>query len=119
MILTFCFGRGYCPIEFCLTRYLSSLTINFALCQQNISQVFHDLDRYRAVVDRIIKSASNLNEIVLDPFMGSGTAAIAALGLQRQVIGFEIRADYCDIAASRIDIFLIDKGIREAQLSLF
>lgn len=72
-----------------------------------------------AVVDRIIKSASNLNEIVLDPFMGSGTTAIVALGLQRQVLGFEIRADYCEIVASRIDDFLMDKELREAQLSLF
>ncbi|MEG4115503.1 MULTISPECIES: site-specific DNA-methyltransferase [unclassified Microcoleus] len=72
-----------------------------------------------AVVDRIIKSASNLNDIVLDPFMGSGTTAIVALGLQRQVIGFEIRADYCEIVASRIDIFLTDKELTEAQLSLF
>ena len=72
-----------------------------------------------AVVDRIIKSASNLNEIVLDPFMGSGTTAIVALGLQRQVIGFEIRADYCQIVANRIDIFLRDKELTEAQLSLF
>lgn len=72
-----------------------------------------------AVVDRIIKSASNFNDIVLDPFMGSGTTAIVALGLQRQVIGFEIRADYCDIVANRVDDFLREKELREAQLSLF
>jgi len=72
-----------------------------------------------AVVDRIIKSASNLNEIVLDPFMGSETTAIVALGWQRQVIGFEIRADYCQIVASRIDDFLMDKELAEAKLSLF
>ena len=72
-----------------------------------------------SVVDRIIKSSSNLNEIVLDPFMGSGTTAIVALGLQRQVIGFEIRADYCEIVANRIDDFLREKELREAQLSLF
>ena len=71
-----------------------------------------------AVVDRI-KSASNFNDIVLDPFMGSGTTAVVALGLQRQVIGFEIRADYCDIAADRVDDFLRNKELPEAQLSLF
>ena len=70
-----------------------------------------------AVVDRIIKSASNLNEIVLDPFIGSGTTAIVALGLQRQVIGFEIRADYCDIVANRVDDFLREWELPEAQLS--
>jgi adenine-specific DNA-methyltransferase len=72
-----------------------------------------------AVVDRIIKSASNLNEIVLDPFMGSGTTAVVALGLQRQVIGFEIRADYCEIVANRIENLLMEKELREAQLSVF
>ena len=51
--------------------------------------------------------------------MGSGTTAIVALGLQRQVMGFEIRADYCEIVANRIDNFLTDKEVREAQLSLF
>jgi adenine-specific DNA-methyltransferase len=39
--------------------------------------------------------------------MGSGTTAVAALGLNRQVIGFEIKRDYCEIAAKRIDDFLI------------
>jgi adenine-specific DNA-methyltransferase len=71
------------------------------------------------VVDRIIKSSSNLNDIVLDPFIGSGTTAIVALGLQRQVIGFEIRTDYCDIVANRVDDFLREKELPEAQLSLF
>ena len=67
-----------------------------------------------AVVDRIIKSASNFNDIVLDPFMGSGTTAIVALGLQRQVIGFEIRANYCEIVANRVDDFLREKELTEA-----
>lgn len=51
--------------------------------------------------------------------MGSETTAIVALGWQRQVIGFEIRADYCQIVASRIDDFLMDKELAEAKLSLF
>ena len=55
-----------------------------------------------AVIERIIKATSNPNEIVFDPFIGSGTTAVAALSLNRQVIGFEIREDYCDIAATRI-----------------
>ena len=75
--------------------------------------------RLTAVVDRIIKSASNFNDIVLDPFIGSGTTAIVALGLQRQAIGFEIRTDYCDIVANRVDDFLREKELTEAQLSLF
>ncbi|WP_017715128.1 DNA-methyltransferase [Kamptonema formosum] len=56
-----------------------------------------------AVIERIVKASSNPNEVVLDPFLGSGTVAAVALSLQRSVIGFEIRQDYCDIAASRIE----------------
>lgn len=66
-----------------------------------------------AVIDRILKASSNQNEIVLDPFIGSGTTAIVSLSLQRQVIGFEIKQEYCDIAANRIDNFLTQNQLSE------
>lgn len=72
-----------------------------------------------AVIERIIKASSNANDIILDPFMGSGTTAVVALSLQRCVIGFEVRQDYCDIAAHRIDEFFNNKQSEELQLSLF
>jgi adenine-specific DNA-methyltransferase len=72
-----------------------------------------------AVIERIIKAASNTHEIVMDTFIGSGTTALVALDLQRPVIGFEIRKDYCEIAANRIDDFLSKKALNESQLSLF
>lgn len=71
-----------------------------------------------AVIERIIKASSNPHEIVFDPFIGSGTTALVALDLQRPVIGFEIRKDYCEIAANRIDNFMTQKTINESQLSL-
>ncbi len=70
------------------------------------------------VIERVIKASSNQNQIILDPFLGSGTTAVAALDLNRLVIGFEIRQDYCDIAAGRIDNFLSGKNSRVEQLSL-
>ncbi len=73
----------------------------------------------RAVIERIIKASSHRNEIILDPFLGSGTTAVVALDLQRTIIGFEICKSYCDIAANRIDDFLRQKQLSEAQLSLF
>jgi adenine-specific DNA-methyltransferase len=71
-----------------------------------------------AVIERIIKAASDENEIILDPFMGSGTTAIVALELNRPVIGFEIRQDYCDIIANRVDSFLSEQSLSVKQLSL-
>ena len=59
-----------------------------------------------AVITRIVKASSNTGEVVLDPFMGSGTTAAVALSLGRQVLGFEINMDYCRIAAKRIERYL-------------
>jgi adenine-specific DNA-methyltransferase len=72
-----------------------------------------------AVIDRIIKACSNVGEVLVDPFMGSGTTALAALSLDRKVVGFEIRRDYCDIIANRINSYLREKDANTAQVSLF
>jgi len=50
-----------------------------------------------------IKSWSNEGDIVLDPFMGSGTTAKVARALGRHYIGFEISAEYCDIIRQRLE----------------
>ncbi len=71
------------------------------------------------VIDRIIKASSHPNDLILDPFLGSGTTAIAALNLNRKFIGFEIRQDYCDLAVNRINNFCQNETIKKSQLSLF
>jgi site-specific DNA-methyltransferase (adenine-specific) len=60
--------------------------------------------------DHII-SWSNEDDIVMDPFMGSGTTAKAALLNRRKFIGFEISKEYCDIANKRIDYYLNQTSI--------
>lgn len=44
------------------------------------------------------------NGIVLDPFMGSGTTAVAAVKLNRKFIGFEISKEYCNIIKQRLEL---------------
>lgn len=53
-----------------------------------------------ALIDRIISSTNA--QIILDPFMGSGTTAVAAIANQRQYIGIELSPDYCKMAEDRI-----------------
>lgn len=55
-----------------------------------------------AVIDRIIKACSDPRDVVLDPFVGSGTTAEAALRNGRFVVGVEIWRDYIEIARRRI-----------------
>lgn len=55
------------------------------------------------LIERIIKVATDENDIVLDPFMGSGTTALVAKKLKRKYIGYEINQEYINIAKNRLN----------------
>ena len=58
-----------------------------------------------ALIEYLIKLVSRKGAIVLDPFLGSGTTAIACLKLERQFIGIEKEEEYIEIAKARIKPF--------------
>lgn len=72
-----------------------------------------------AVIDRIVRACSNEGELVLDPFIGSGTAAEVAIANGRLVVGFEINQEYVEIASERISKYVRRRQIQEAQGDLF
>jgi hypothetical protein len=55
-----------------------------------------------ALLERIIKSSSNENDIVLDAFCGCGTALVAAQNLNRQWIGIDVSPTACRVMAKRL-----------------
>lgn len=55
---------------------------------------------------RLIQLYSFKDDIVLDPFMGSGTTAVSSLKSNRNFIGYEINKDYVDLANKRIEPLL-------------
>ena len=67
------------------------------------------------LIKRIIKGASNNNDIIMDPFLGSGTTAVVALEQGRKFVGFEVEEKYCQLAVERIQNFLESKK----QVDLF
>ena len=54
------------------------------------------------LTDRLVKGFSNEGNIILDPFVGSGTTFISCMKNNRYCVGIEIRPDYCEIAKRRI-----------------
>ena len=55
------------------------------------------------LLEYLIGTYTNENELVLDNCVGSGTTAIAAINTNRNYIGFELDKQYCDIANERIE----------------
>ena len=68
---------------------------------------------------RFIQLYTFTNEYVLDPFMGSGTTAVAATLMGRKWIGYEINPTYCEIAQERIANAETSVNCEQQKLPLF
>jgi site-specific DNA-methyltransferase (adenine-specific) len=64
---------------------------------------------------KAIKILTYKNDIVLDPFCGSGTSAVAAEILDRRWIGIELSENYCDVARKRVQRFIDKKKQMELE----
>jgi site-specific DNA-methyltransferase (adenine-specific) len=58
---------------------------------------------------KAIKILTYRNDIILDPFAGSGTSLCAAEIADRQWVGIELSEKYCEVARKRVDVFINDK----------
>lgn len=65
---------------------------------------------------KAIKILSYKNDIVLDPFAGSGTSLVAAEVLGRKWLGIELSPNYCEIAKTRVEYFKTMKEIKNQEL---
>jgi site-specific DNA-methyltransferase (adenine-specific) len=65
---------------------------------------------------KAIKILSYKNDVVLDPFAGSGTSLVAAEILDRRWLGIELSPNYADIARSRVKPFVDEKKVIKVQI---
>ena len=65
---------------------------------------------------KAIKILSYKNDIVLDPFMGSGTSAFAAELLERRWVGIELSPDYTEIARKRVQSLIDERKQTKLEL---
>ena len=66
------------------------------LLEAKAKKIGHPAPFPEELVDRFINLYSYKDELILDPFMGSGTTALAALNSNRKYVGYEINKEYCD-----------------------
>src|SRR5699024_3933971 len=63
------------------------------------------------ILERILLASTEKGDKVLDPFIGSGTTALACENLQREIMGFDISEDYLKIARKRIEQISIQQRL--------
>jgi len=74
----------------------------------------HPTQKPLALLERVILSSTNPNDVIVDPFMGSGTTGVAAVKHCRQFIGIERESGYMEVAKHRLR-----DAIRDVDQSLF
>ena len=71
--------------------------------RSSVERTAHPAQFPEDLIKRLMLGFTNKNDLVLDPFMGSGTVGAVAVELKRKCIGFEIEKRYCEIAKKRIE----------------
>ena len=77
--------------------------INHGFIADNKDKKQHPCQKPSGLFVSILSDFSKKDDLILDPFLGSGTTAIACERLNRRWIGIEISEEYCEIAARRIE----------------
>jgi site-specific DNA-methyltransferase (adenine-specific) len=81
-------------------KFLESNIWNFKT--ESAKKVGHPAPFPVDLPSRLIAIYTNKNDLVLDPFCGSGTTAIASISLGRRFVGYDTDAGYCESSKSRV-----------------
>jgi len=78
---------------------------------------FHPTSKPLKLISNFVKISSDENMLVLDPFIGGGTTAVACKQLNRNFIGFEINSQYCEVTNNRLKSMKMNTGVfRQTKL---
>jgi site-specific DNA-methyltransferase (adenine-specific) len=94
----------------------TDLTVPFWSMPENTD---HPTQKPEKLLAKIILACSNPGDIVLDPFLGSGTTTVAAKKLNRSYVGIEIDETYCCLAEKRLNMAESDISIQGYRDKVF
>jgi site-specific DNA-methyltransferase (adenine-specific) len=87
----------------------TDLTVPFWSMPENTD---HPTQKPEKLLAKVILASSQPGQVVLDPFLGSGTTSVVAKKLGRHYVGLEIDEMYCCLAEKRLELAEIDKSIQ-------
>ena len=76
-------------------------------CAKKDGQYLHPTEKPLAIMERLVEMLTPESASVLDPFLGSGTTALACKRLGQRFIGIDISEEYCAIARARLAAVLL------------
>lgn len=95
-------------------KYPSNVITIPAVVSNSKEKVGHPTQKPVALIEYLIKTYSNEDDLILDNTMGSGTTAVACINTNRKFIGIELDENYYNIACKRVEETMNNK-----QLNLF
>jgi len=93
----------------CPSNFWDDISVPYWSMQENTD---HPTQKPEKLFAKLILASSNPNNVVLDPFVGSGTSAVVAKKLGRKYIGIEREAEYCAYAQKRLEMADTDDSIQ-------
>ena len=93
----------------CPSNFWDDITIPFWSMPENTA---HPTQKPEKLCAKLILASSNVGDVLLDPFCGSGTSAVTAKKLGRHYIGIELEEQYCIWAEQRLELAETDKTIQ-------
>ncbi|MBP7510051.1 MAG: site-specific DNA-methyltransferase [Prolixibacteraceae bacterium] len=106
-LLVFCklaFSRpdkGQSTIE--RDEFISSTLSIWEIPPESAKRVKHPAPFPEKLAERVIKLFSYSDDVILDPFVGSGTTCVAAKKSGRYFVGFDISSEYCALSLERLE----------------
>lgn len=94
----------------------TDLTVPFWSMPENTD---HPTQKPEKLLAKIILASSRPNQVIFDPFLGSGTTSVVAKKLGRQYVGVEIDPVYCCLAEKRLAVANIDQSIQGCAEGVF
>jgi len=70
---------------------------------ESAKRIGHPAPFPEALAERVVRLYSYVGDVVLDPFVGSGTTCVAAKKNQRHYVGIDTSIEYCQLAEERLE----------------
>ena len=100
----------------CPSNLWTDITIPFWSMPENTD---HPTQKPEKLVAKIILASTNENDVVLDPFLGSGTTSVVAKKLNRKYIGIDMNPEWYCLTEKRLNIAENDKSIQGYSDGIF